>query len=193
MEFDYSQFEPANELTPVIDATDNWKNLVNNNTWAKEICKVLPMTDGHTYTLDCQEVVHCYFIFDIIYLCGFAPHTQQPQETADQPPNLYHPLGAPYGPVHFTKYPPPPNPVYSEFTLEKILIYDPEARTRETKTVYREGNKITTVDSVATEVQTLPANVSYNTQGALDELPLDVSNVINESDGNGEWQALHPN
>ncbi|KAJ9074963.1 hypothetical protein DSO57_1001437 [Entomophthora muscae] len=46
----------------------------------------------------------------------------------------------PYGPVHFTEY--PPNPAYSEFTLEEILIYNPEARTRETKTVYRKGNKI---------------------------------------------------
>ncbi|KAJ9064373.1 hypothetical protein DSO57_1031437 [Entomophthora muscae] len=47
--------------------------------------------------------------------------------------------------------------------------------------------------TVATEVQTPPANVSYNTQGALNELPLDVSNVMNESDGNVEWRALHPN
>ncbi|KAJ9051770.1 hypothetical protein DSO57_1001528 [Entomophthora muscae] len=39
--------------------------------------------------------------------------------------------------------PPPPNPAYLEFTLEEILIYDPEARTRETETVYREGHKIT--------------------------------------------------
>ncbi|KAJ9076089.1 hypothetical protein DSO57_1029520 [Entomophthora muscae] len=38
---------------------------------------------------------------------------------------------------------PPPNPVYSEFTLEEILIYNPEAITRETETVYREGHKIT--------------------------------------------------
>ncbi|KAJ9068776.1 hypothetical protein DSO57_1025248, partial [Entomophthora muscae] len=44
------------------------------------------------------------------------------------------------GPVHFTEY--PPKPVYLEFTLEEILIYDPEARTRETETVYREGTKI---------------------------------------------------
>ncbi|KAJ9069919.1 hypothetical protein DSO57_1013632 [Entomophthora muscae] len=36
-----------------------------------------------------------------------------------------------------------PNPACLEFTLEEILIYDPEARTRETKTVYREGHKIT--------------------------------------------------
>ncbi|KAJ9065372.1 hypothetical protein DSO57_1020225 [Entomophthora muscae] len=47
--------------------------------------------------------------------------------------------------------------------------------------------------AVATEIQTSPANVSYNTQGALDELPLDVSNVMSESDGNVEWRALHPN
>ncbi|KAJ9064500.1 hypothetical protein DSO57_1029951 [Entomophthora muscae] len=72
---------------------------------------------------------------------GSAPHTLQPQETVDQLPKFYCPPGAPYGPVHFTKY--LPNPVYFEFTLEGILIYKPEARTREIKTIYREGNKIT--------------------------------------------------
>ncbi|KAJ9082669.1 hypothetical protein DSO57_1002614 [Entomophthora muscae] len=61
--------------------------------------------------------------------------------TSDQPPKFYCPPGAPFGLVHFTEY--PPNPVYLEFTLEKILFYDPEARTRETETVYREGTKIT--------------------------------------------------
>ncbi|KAJ9090253.1 hypothetical protein DSO57_1004501 [Entomophthora muscae] len=37
----------------------------------------------------------------------------------------------------------PPNLAYSEFTLEEILIYNPEARTRETETIYREETKIT--------------------------------------------------
>ncbi|KAJ9084307.1 hypothetical protein DSO57_1025819 [Entomophthora muscae] len=46
-----------------------------------------------------------------------------------------------FGPVHFTKY--PPNPAYSEFALKEILIHGPEAGTRETETVYREGIKIT--------------------------------------------------
>ncbi|KAJ9068414.1 hypothetical protein DSO57_1028990 [Entomophthora muscae] len=46
---------------------------------------------------------------------------------------------------------------------------------------------------VATKVQTLPANVSYNTQGALNELPLDISNVMNESGGNVKRRELHPN
>ncbi|KAJ9077300.1 hypothetical protein DSO57_1018107 [Entomophthora muscae] len=72
--------------------------------------------------------------------CGSAPHTHLPQETADQPPDLYCPPGAPFGPVHFTEY--PPNPAYSEFTLEEILIHDPKARTRETEVLYREGTKI---------------------------------------------------
>ncbi|KAJ9081269.1 hypothetical protein DSO57_1016457 [Entomophthora muscae] len=58
--FEYSQFKPANESTPAMDATKDWKNLVNGNTQTKEICKSLPMTDGHTYTLDHQEVAHCY-------------------------------------------------------------------------------------------------------------------------------------
>ncbi|KAJ9057668.1 hypothetical protein DSO57_1020405 [Entomophthora muscae] len=72
---------------------------------------------------------------------GSVPHTQQPQETVDQPPKFYCPPGAPFGPVHFTEY--PPNPAYLEFTLEEILIYNPEARTREMETVFREGTKIT--------------------------------------------------
>ncbi|KAJ9058439.1 hypothetical protein DSO57_1012239 [Entomophthora muscae] len=86
-----------------------------------------------------------YLILVLFYLQstshGSAPHTLQPQETADQPPEFHHPPGVPYSPVHFTKY--PPNPAYLEFTLEETLIYDPEARTRETETVYREGHKIT--------------------------------------------------
>ncbi|KAJ9054963.1 hypothetical protein DSO57_1009120 [Entomophthora muscae] len=73
--------------------------------------------------------------------CGSAPHTCLPQETVDQPPDLYRPPGAPFGLVHFTKY--PPNPAYSEFTLEGILIHDPKAKTRETENVYREGIKVT--------------------------------------------------
>ncbi|KAJ9082634.1 hypothetical protein DSO57_1002580 [Entomophthora muscae] len=46
---------------------------------------------------------------------------------------------------------------------------------------------------VATKIQTSPAKVSYNTQGALNESPLDVSNVMNESGGNVKWWALPPN
>ncbi|KAJ9074910.1 hypothetical protein DSO57_1001895 [Entomophthora muscae] len=70
-----------------------------------------------------------------------APHTLQPQETVDQPPEFYCPPGVPYSPVHFTKY--PLNPAYLEFPLEEILIYNPEERTRETKPIYRKGRKIT--------------------------------------------------
>ncbi|KAJ9069627.1 hypothetical protein DSO57_1016629 [Entomophthora muscae] len=36
---------------------------------------------------------------------------------------------------------------------------------------------------VATEFPDLPANVSYNTQGALNEPPLDISNNMDQSDG----------
>ncbi|KAJ9066061.1 hypothetical protein DSO57_1013283 [Entomophthora muscae] len=86
-----------------------------------------------------------YWLLVLLHLqstpCGSAPCAHLPQETADQPPELYHPPGAPFGPVHFTEY--PPNPVYSEFTLEEILIHDPKARTRETEVLYRDGIKIT--------------------------------------------------
>ncbi|KAJ9053198.1 hypothetical protein DSO57_1026595 [Entomophthora muscae] len=137
--FEYSQSKPANELTPTMDATENWKNLVDSSTSTKELCKSLPVTDGHTYTLDHQEVAHCHSCNKSIS-CGSVPHINQPQETVDQPPELYCPPRAPFGPVHFTEY--PPNLAYSEFTLEKILIYNPEARTRETEIIYREGTKI---------------------------------------------------
>ncbi|KAJ9068988.1 hypothetical protein DSO57_1023194 [Entomophthora muscae] len=72
---------------------------------------------------------------------GSVPHTHQPHKTTDQPPKLYCSLVAPFGPVHFTEY--KPNLAYLEFSLEKILIHDPEARTRETETVYKEGTKVT--------------------------------------------------
>ncbi|KAJ9081850.1 hypothetical protein DSO57_1010523 [Entomophthora muscae] len=62
----------------------------------------------------------------------------------DQPakllPALYHPPGAPFRPVHFTEY--PPNPAYSEYDLETILIAYPFARTRSTKYIGREGKRI---------------------------------------------------
>ncbi|KAJ9074629.1 hypothetical protein DSO57_1004431 [Entomophthora muscae] len=47
--------------------------------------------------------------------------------------------------------------------------------------------------SVTTEFPDLPANVSYNTQGTLNKLPLDVSNNMDQSDGNIKLQALSPN
>ncbi|KAJ9054516.1 hypothetical protein DSO57_1013594 [Entomophthora muscae] len=86
-----------------------------------------------------------YLLLVLLHLqstpCGSTPRAHLPQETADQPPKLYRPPGAFFGPVHFTKY--PPNLAYLEFTLEEILIHNPEAKTRETETVYREGIKIT--------------------------------------------------
>ncbi|KAJ9056212.1 hypothetical protein DSO57_1035477 [Entomophthora muscae] len=48
-------------------------------------------------------------------------------------------------------------------------------------------------NSVATEFPDLPANVSYDTQGALNESPLGVSNDMDQSDGNIKWRVLHPN
>ncbi|KAJ9085099.1 hypothetical protein DSO57_1017269 [Entomophthora muscae] len=86
-----------------------------------------------------------YLILVLFHLqptsCSSVPSAYPTQETVDQPPELYHPPGAPFGPVHFTEY--PLNPEYLEFTLKEILIYKPEARTREMETVYREGTKIT--------------------------------------------------
>ncbi|KAJ9068041.1 hypothetical protein DSO57_1032746 [Entomophthora muscae] len=48
-------------------------------------------------------------------------------------------------------------------------------------------------NNVATESPDLPANISYNTQGALNESPLDVSNNMNQSGGNVKWWVLSHN
>ncbi|KAJ9069176.1 hypothetical protein DSO57_1021319 [Entomophthora muscae] len=61
-------------------------------------------------------------------------------QSAELPQALYCPSGAPFGPVHFTEY--PPNPAYSEYNLETILIADPLARTRSTKYIGREGKRV---------------------------------------------------
>ncbi|KAJ9074801.1 hypothetical protein DSO57_1002648 [Entomophthora muscae] len=58
-------------------------------------------------------------------------------QTAKLPQALYCPPGAPFGPVHFTKY--PPNLAYVEYKLETILIADALARTRETEYIGCEG------------------------------------------------------
>ncbi|KAJ9051338.1 hypothetical protein DSO57_1005340 [Entomophthora muscae] len=47
--------------------------------------------------------------------------------------------------------------------------------------------------NVATESPDFPANISHNTQGTLDELSLDMSNGMNQSDDNVKLQALSPN
>ncbi|KAJ9059331.1 hypothetical protein DSO57_1003533 [Entomophthora muscae] len=73
-----------------------------------------------------------------------------PATSTDQPmdplPTFFCPLGAPFEPVHFTKY--PPNPAYSEFTLENILLSDPLARTRVTKTISHEGKWYTVLPTL---------------------------------------------
>ncbi|KAJ9080289.1 hypothetical protein DSO57_1026636 [Entomophthora muscae] len=51
----------------------------------------------------------------------------------------------------------------------------------------------TRVHLVATEFPSSPANVSYDTQGVLNESPLDISNDMNQSDGNIELRAVSPN
>ncbi|KAJ9088080.1 hypothetical protein DSO57_1026731 [Entomophthora muscae] len=61
-------------------------------------------------------------------------------QTADPHQALYCPPGAPFGPVHFTKY--PPNPAYSEYNLETIIIANPLARTRETEYIGHKGKRI---------------------------------------------------
>ncbi|KAJ9076897.1 hypothetical protein DSO57_1021872 [Entomophthora muscae] len=139
-ELECSSCKPANEITPKTVATKSCEDLVDGETRAMKIFESFAMTDGHTYTLGRQEDAHCHPC-NKSTPCGSAPRVHLPQETTDQPPELYRPPGAPFSPVHFTEY--PPNLVYSEFTLEEILIHDPEARTRETEAIYREGIKIT--------------------------------------------------
>ncbi|KAJ9086856.1 hypothetical protein DSO57_1039224 [Entomophthora muscae] len=57
--------------------------------------------------------------------------------TCQLAPGTIPPLGAPFGPVHFTEY--PPNPAYSEFNLDNILIANHLARTKKTKYIGCKG------------------------------------------------------
>ncbi|KAJ9052802.1 hypothetical protein DSO57_1030584 [Entomophthora muscae] len=76
-----------------------------------------------------------YLVLVIFHLNSGQVNHQATAPSGDQPANppqaLYRPPGAPFEPVHFTKY--PPNPAYTEYSLEIILIADPLARTRETE------------------------------------------------------------
>ncbi|KAJ9088305.1 hypothetical protein DSO57_1024442 [Entomophthora muscae] len=87
------------------------------------------------------EQILPYLVLVIFHLnSGQVDHqatTPSRDQPADPSQTLYHPLGAPFGPVHFTKY--LPNPAYAKFNLENILLVDPLARTRETKTIGQEG------------------------------------------------------
>ncbi|KAJ9079038.1 hypothetical protein DSO57_1000673 [Entomophthora muscae] len=91
------------------------------NLWFKKILPYLVLVIFH---LNSVQVDHQ----------ATAPSGDQP---ADPTQALYRPPGAPFGPVHFTKY--PPNPAYTEYGLETILIADPLTRTRETEYIGREG------------------------------------------------------
>ncbi|KAJ9070441.1 hypothetical protein DSO57_1007902 [Entomophthora muscae] len=51
------------------------------------------------------------------------PSRDQP---ANLPQALYRPPGAPFGPMHFTEY--PPNPAYAEFNLEKNTPCQPSGK-----------------------------------------------------------------
>ncbi|KAJ9078660.1 Cbx7p [Entomophthora muscae] len=77
----------------------------------------------------------------ILYINSGQVDHQENSLSGDQSANptqaLYLPPVAPFGPVHFTKY--PPNPAYTEYNLETILIADPLARTRETEYIGHEG------------------------------------------------------
>ncbi|KAJ9055995.1 hypothetical protein DSO57_1037604 [Entomophthora muscae] len=82
-----------------------------------------------------------YLVLLIFHLNSVQVDHQAPTPSGDQPADpaqaLYRPPGAPFGPVHFTKY--LPNLAYTEYDLETILIADPLARTRETEYIGREG------------------------------------------------------
>ncbi|KAJ9054937.1 hypothetical protein DSO57_1009355 [Entomophthora muscae] len=82
-----------------------------------------------------------YLVLVIFHLNFSQVDNQAAASSRDQPAELpqalYRPLGAPFGPVHFTEY--PPNPAYAEYDLKTILITDPLTRTRETEYIGCEG------------------------------------------------------
>ncbi|KAJ9049712.1 hypothetical protein DSO57_1021738 [Entomophthora muscae] len=90
------------------------------------------------------EQILPYLVLVIFHLnSGQVDHqaiTPSGDQSADPSQALYRPPGALFGPVHCTKY--PPNPAYTEYGLETILIANPLARTRETEYIGREGKRI---------------------------------------------------
>ncbi|KAJ9063959.1 hypothetical protein DSO57_1035465 [Entomophthora muscae] len=86
-----------------------------------------------------------YLVLVIFHLNSSQVDRQAAALPKDQPAKLsqalYCPPGAPFGPVHFTEYP-PPNLAYSEYDLETILIADPLARTRSTKYIGHKGKRV---------------------------------------------------
>ncbi|KAJ9061268.1 hypothetical protein DSO57_1022324 [Entomophthora muscae] len=90
------------------------------------------------------EQILPYLVLVIFHLNSSQVDNQAAAPSRDQPAKLpqalYRPPGAPFGPVHFTEY--PPNPAYSEYDLETILVADPLARTRSTKYIGHKGKRI---------------------------------------------------
>ncbi|KAJ9073424.1 hypothetical protein DSO57_1016660 [Entomophthora muscae] len=89
------------------------------------------------------EQILLYLVSVIFHLNSIQVDHQATAPSGDQPADptqaLYRPPGAPFGPVHFTKY--LPNPACAEYNLETILIANPLARTRETEYIGRKGNR----------------------------------------------------
>ncbi|KAJ9070575.1 hypothetical protein DSO57_1006625 [Entomophthora muscae] len=90
------------------------------------------------------EQILLYLVLVIFHLNSGQVENQATAPSRDQPADpsqaLYCPPGAPFRPVHFTKY--PPNPTYLEYNLETILIADSLARTRGTKNIGHKGKWI---------------------------------------------------
>ncbi|KAJ9057592.1 hypothetical protein DSO57_1021137 [Entomophthora muscae] len=90
------------------------------------------------------EQILTYLVLVIFHLRSILVDNQATSPSRDKPTNspqaLYCPPGAPFGPVHFTKY--LPNPAYLEYNLEIILIADSLARTNGTKYIGHKGKRI---------------------------------------------------
>ncbi|KAJ9052723.1 hypothetical protein DSO57_1031411 [Entomophthora muscae] len=90
------------------------------------------------------EKILPYQVLVIFHLNSSQVDHQATTPSGDQPVDpsqaLFCPPGAPFGPVHFNKY--PPNPAYAEYNLKTIPIADPLARTRENEYIGREGKSI---------------------------------------------------
>ncbi|KAJ9049360.1 hypothetical protein DSO57_1025379 [Entomophthora muscae] len=85
-----------------------------------------------------------YLVLVIFHLNSSQVDRQAAALPQDQPAKLSQALyclpGAPFGPVHFTEY--PPNLAYSEYDLKTILIANPLARTRSTKYIGHKGKRV---------------------------------------------------
>ncbi|KAJ9074154.1 hypothetical protein DSO57_1009233 [Entomophthora muscae] len=147
-QFKSYQFESANEISLAMYSTKDCKTLVDSITRSKEIVKV-SLWQMVLFHLNSTS-------------CGSVPHTQQPQETADQLPELYLLPGAPF--VQYNYLPAYLAPMTPPLTLQPNFLQEYVAANESTYTQMFGVMYITLtglIDSI------VPASISWALLGKL--------------------------